>query len=161
MKRGFTLVELLVVIAIIGLLASVTLASLESARTKARDTKRLADLRQITIALNLFYDDNGRYPTEGAPDNANGRIAAGGGANINTILANYMGTAPTDPINDGTHYYYYDGAQSCGGEPDLVPVLAIRTLEVLPSNRTELCNGSWGGEGGIGGVGSYMERLGR
>lgn len=153
MNKGFTLVELLVVIAIIGLLASVTLASLESVRAKARDARRLADLRQMVVALNLFYDDNGRYPTEGAPDNANGSIAPGNSGGINTILANYMGETPMDPIHGTGYYYYYDGAQLCGGEPDLVPVIAIRRLEVLPSNRTELCNGSWGGEGGIGAEG--------
>ena len=46
-ERGFTLIELLVVIAIIGILSSVILASLNSARKKGRDSRRLQDLRQI------------------------------------------------------------------------------------------------------------------
>lgn len=46
-NRGFTLIELLVVIAVIGLLSSVILASLNSARKKGRDTRRIEDLRQI------------------------------------------------------------------------------------------------------------------
>ena len=51
--KGFTLIELLVVIAVIGLLSSVILASLNTARKKGRDTKRVEDLRQIsnTIAI--------------------------------------------------------------------------------------------------------------
>lgn len=62
--RGFTLIELLVVIAIIGILSSVVLASLNSARAKARDARRLSDLHQIRNALELYAsDNNGAYPT--------------------------------------------------------------------------------------------------
>lgn len=60
--RGFTLVELMVVIAIIGLLASIVSLSLMSARQKARDTKRIADLKTIQLALSLYYNDNLMYP---------------------------------------------------------------------------------------------------
>jgi len=61
-RRGFTLIELLVVIAIIGLLSSVVLASLNAARSKARDAYRRSSLQQLSVALELYYDTNGRYP---------------------------------------------------------------------------------------------------
>ena len=61
-KKGFTLIELLVVVAIIGVLASVVLASLNSARAKARDARRLGDIRSIKNALELYYNDHGYYP---------------------------------------------------------------------------------------------------
>jgi prepilin-type N-terminal cleavage/methylation domain-containing protein len=61
-RRAFTLVELLVVIAIIGLLGTVAVFSLSQTRIKARDTKRLADMKQIMTALELFYSVNGFYP---------------------------------------------------------------------------------------------------
>ena len=62
-KKGFTLIELLVVIAIIGLLATLSAAALGGARAKARDSRRVADVKQMQTALELFFNDKGRYPT--------------------------------------------------------------------------------------------------
>jgi len=61
-NKGFTLIELLVVIAIIGLLSSVVLASLNSARKNARDTKRKVEMLDVKKALEAYYSDNGSYP---------------------------------------------------------------------------------------------------
>ncbi|HRY62547.1 MAG TPA: type II secretion system protein [Candidatus Paceibacterota bacterium] len=61
-KKGFTLIELLVVIAIIGILSSVVVVSLNSARAKARDAKRVADLEAVKAALSLYFDTNQAYP---------------------------------------------------------------------------------------------------
>lgn len=63
-SKGFTLIELLVVVAIIGILATVVLASLGSARAKARDAKKLSDINNIQKALEFYYIDNGKYPSE-------------------------------------------------------------------------------------------------
>ncbi|MFN3301932.1 MAG: type II secretion system protein [Patescibacteria group bacterium] len=62
-KKGFTLIELLVVIAIIGILAAIGITALSSARAKARDAKRIADLKNIQAALELYFNDKGNYPT--------------------------------------------------------------------------------------------------
>lgn len=61
-KKGFTLIELLVVIAIIGLLSTLAVVALTSARTKARDSKRVADMKQVQTAMELYYSDNVAYP---------------------------------------------------------------------------------------------------
>ncbi len=63
-KSGFTLIELLVVIAIIGLLATLSIVAVGPARARARDAKRLSDVKQIRTALELYYDGNGEYPAQ-------------------------------------------------------------------------------------------------
>ncbi|HAT68215.1 MAG: hypothetical protein A2481_04005 [Candidatus Yonathbacteria bacterium RIFOXYC2_FULL_47_9] len=62
-SRGFTLIELLVVISIIGLLSSVVLSSVNTARKKAADSKHIQALNQLKRAMELYYDNNGGlYP---------------------------------------------------------------------------------------------------
>jgi prepilin-type N-terminal cleavage/methylation domain-containing protein len=69
-KKGFTLIELLVVIAIIGLLATLSIIALNSAQAKARDVKRMSDVREIRTALEMYFASENAYPastTPGAP----------------------------------------------------------------------------------------------
>lgn len=98
-QAGFTLIELLVVIAIIGLLSSVILASLNSARAKSRDARRLADMRQITTALEVYYDSNAGYPTTGGSWLSQcpgwGSVAANSVAP--GLVPGYMPAFPSDP----------------------------------------------------------------
>ena len=59
---GFTLIELLVVIAVIGVLASVVLASINSAKGRSRDARRMDDMLQLQTAVEMYKNDNGSYP---------------------------------------------------------------------------------------------------
>lgn len=93
-QAGFTLIELLVVIAIIGILSSVVLASLNSARKKGRDSRRISDVKQIQLALELYYDANGAYPTTLGSTSSSPLVSGG-----------YIASLPTDPTNSAVYKY--------------------------------------------------------
>ena len=84
--KGFTLIELLVVIAIIGILSSVVLASLNSARQKSRDARRISDVKQLQVALELYFDTNQSYPGDTQAD-----------AEFTSLAPTYIQTIPVSP----------------------------------------------------------------
>ncbi len=61
-KKGFTLIELIVVITIIGFLVSIVFVSFNGARAQSRDQKRISDIASIQLALEQYFNKNGRYP---------------------------------------------------------------------------------------------------
>ncbi|MFM2423874.1 MAG: protein ral secretion pathway protein [Candidatus Parcubacteria bacterium] len=86
---GFTLIELLVVIAIIGLLASTVLASLVAVRENARDAQRLAEARAFMSALEIYRNQNNRYPCSGVSLSC---VAGSAGGAAPITLKNNTGT---------------------------------------------------------------------
>ncbi len=58
-KKGFTLIELLVVIAIIGILTAIILPNFSTAKAKSRDGRRVSDISQIKLALELYAENCG------------------------------------------------------------------------------------------------------
>ena len=102
-KKGFTLIELLVVVAIIGILASVVLASLNSARAKGADAKVKAQLSSIRGAAEIFFSTNNNYGTTAS--NVCNQTNADTTGLYNLLLpSNYgNGIAPTCTTDAGTN----------------------------------------------------------
>jgi prepilin-type N-terminal cleavage/methylation domain-containing protein len=137
-RTGFTLIELLVVISIISLLSSVVLSSLSSARQRARDAQRLSDMRTIQTALELFYSQQGRYPSNDEMQ-ASRPSACGGWAISNqeylfsSILSPFLGGISRDPVHTGCNGYRYHryaaGNGGCPASNGEFYVLGITDLE--------------------------------
>lgn len=110
-QKGFTLIELLVVIMIIGILAAIIVVSISNARSKSRDAKRLQDMQQIRTALELFYNQNGYYPTcEVYGERHCTTVGAFGDIDTIQLIPQFISKISDDPINatkDGFLYGYY------------------------------------------------------
>lgn len=115
--KGFTLIELLVVIAIIGLLSTLAIVALNSARQKSRDAKRVSDVKQIQTALELYFADQNGYPS--------GSAVVLGGASTKTLSSTngfaasaagttYMGLVPANATPGGADYSYTQTGSGAG-----------------------------------------------
>jgi type II secretory pathway pseudopilin PulG len=112
-----------VIIAIIGILSSVVLASLNSARKKARDARRITDIQQYRTALEFYFDDFGAYPL----DSAGGPLPALG--------AQYIAETPEDPLGNPVNPYKYisnaEGTAYCAGADLEVEAYALNTCNTV------------------------------
>jgi len=112
-ERGFTLIELLVVIAIIGMLSSVVLASMNSARIKSRDARRMADIKQVQTAIELYNNDNNQYPPT-----PTGAVVANMTSTL--VTPGYIAALPADPKYTGYNGYRYRAGTNNSGYTILV-----------------------------------------
>lgn len=143
-KKGFTLIELLVVVAIIGVLATLILGSLNSAQAKARDARRVSDIKTIQNALEMYYLDNGTYPT-----------VAWRSSNNDTqwsYLESQLGMElPKDPINEtgsvqyspyalAYTYFAHNTAAYCNGQAYMLIYNKETETGNSPNDGVRFCN---------------------
>jgi len=100
-KRGFTLIELLVVISIIGILSGIVVGGISEARKASRDAKRVSDIKNIQLAVALYYNDNSHYPCS---------LSTTGYTQPSSCYPDftptYMPVLPKDPSDNVTNYLY-------------------------------------------------------
>jgi prepilin-type N-terminal cleavage/methylation domain-containing protein len=111
---AFTLIELLVVIAIIAILSTLSVVALSSARAKARDAKRLADVKNTQTALDLYYNEYGVYPAAVAAMHQTSTTFCLSNLGISTSCGTivYLAEMPTDPVSGFNYSYVPTSSQS-------------------------------------------------
>jgi prepilin-type N-terminal cleavage/methylation domain-containing protein len=123
-KRGFTLVELMIAIAIMALLTGIITVNLTKSRAKGRDAKRISDIGQLQLALELYFDRCNKYP--GVDDVGNSQFTIDWASTCQTqsgatiTLNTFITTAPIPPTGSGEIVYKYM-VPNDGSAPDSNP----------------------------------------
>ncbi|MBU0750215.1 prepilin-type N-terminal cleavage/methylation domain-containing protein [Patescibacteria group bacterium] len=149
-NRGFTLIELLVVIAIIGILSSVVLVSLNTARSKARDAQRKSDMHTVLNALDLYYADNGVYPVPTTGDGCGGsryKYCLGDTTVVSALVPEYLPSMPHDPkwSNQGNDYLYQVKTLTSGYEYILLSFSESQNNWCIPQSAAPYTGHAWYG----------------
>ncbi len=141
-RPGFTLVELLVVISIIGLLSTIATVSYTTARMRARDARRVADLDAVRTALHLYESEKGGFPVDriegseglilGLPGAT--KLTQAGWTDVGPQNPNdyYLTSVPSNPAGGGVEYLYYSLNQD-GTSCDFSPCFTYRIEYALES----------------------------
>jgi prepilin-type N-terminal cleavage/methylation domain-containing protein len=157
-QKGFTIVELLIVIIVIAILAAISLVAYTGLQQRARDSQRKSDIAAITKALELYYNDHGKYP--GTPGQTGGSTTINSGwsttadsswGSFVSALEPYAKGISKDPIStpgaritsgEGYNYAYFASESAyCGAAPYQMYVLVYQ-YENAP--RESLGSGSCG-----------------
>jgi prepilin-type N-terminal cleavage/methylation domain-containing protein len=129
-KKGFTLLELIIVMALLGILGMMGAAMYTTSIMKGRDAKRIADLKAIQAALEIYKEEYGTYPTTG-----NWLLSTSGSATwLTGLTSSYIKALPVDPKNsggsppntNGNYNYAYWSGNWCGLTAGSYYILATR-----------------------------------
>lgn len=139
-RRGFTLIELLVAIGIIGILAAGLMIAINpiAQLQKSRDAKRIEALKQIKTALELYYQDYGRYPAQNPTTYQMIDASTGADVVFGGSWSPYMQTVPTDPTSGKTFRYWSDGT----GQTFALYANLDRADNTCQGSQTLACSGA-------------------
>lgn len=126
---GFTIVELLIVIVVIAILASISIVAYSGIQARARDSQRRNDVSEIVKALELYYADNGQYPTSSGAGSTTinsswSTTADASWQSLSNALKTYLNKLPTDPTSTPNgnvqatgnyNYAYFSAGSYCNG----------------------------------------------
>jgi general secretion pathway protein G len=143
-RRGFTLIELVIVIAIMVTLAGVLVPVVGNRLARARDARRLSDLKTAVQAIDNYLYDTGTLPDHDPEAASGGWDTSLDGAFITQLVtAGYLREALRDPLNDATHHYrFYHYPAGYAGIPADFYVVGILNFETAAYAAQ---TGSWQG----------------
>ncbi len=108
-QTGFTLIELIIVMAIFAIIAAIGIGAYMTSQQKGWDTQRVENLAGMRQALEMYYNDYGKFPqsSSGLINSCGGTTCAWGGGPMNDANGTvYMRVVPKDPRNPIRTYYY-------------------------------------------------------
>lgn len=130
--QAFSLLELVVAISILSILAAVAVPHLTQHLASARDARRLQDVKNVKQALDQYFLDHQSYPSVGTSGPGGWDVSSDGDFIPELVRSGYLGSVPMDPLNDGSHAYYYyvypKGSYGCASEAAFY-VLAVKSFE--------------------------------
>lgn len=163
-QKGFTIVELLIVIIVIAILAAIVIVAYNGIVGKARDAQRVADMKTIMKALEVYKANNGIYPNANPTVNASGWEVSTNGTSATNFLSiltasGTLSKVPVDPVNKGDpttlnpsyganeyEYFYYKytaGASSCDATRGDYYVLGVTRMDTVASGGTDPSSPGW------------------
>lgn len=163
-RHGFTIVELLIVIIVIAILAAIVIVAYNGIVGKARDAQRVADMKTIMKALEIYRTNTGAYPNANPTVNASGWEVSTNGTSATNFLSiltasGTLSKIPVDPVNTGNpaalgpgsganeyEYFYYKytaGTSSCDATRGDYYVLGVTRMDTVPSGGTESTSPGW------------------